>query len=161
MQLSAELLAVVAPLVTRHEGRELTMYLDSLGIATIGVGFNLVQEGAQAVIESIGGDYAALLAGAESLTGAQCDELLERTLLGVAAWLEGIFPSFSSFTANRQAALIDMGMMGQGHFDGFHRLIADVDAGNWPAAGAEAMASEWAVEVGSRAHDDLMLMVEG
>jgi GH24 family phage-related lysozyme (muramidase) len=159
--LSQDLLDVVVPLVTGHEGRRLGVYKDSLGIATIGVGFNLEQPGAAAVVADIGADYAALVAGTAELTDTQCDELLNRSLLSVAGWLNGIFPSFQSFSVRRQAALIDMGFMGQGHFEGFRKLIADIDAGNWPAAGAEEMASEWAVEVGSRAHDDLMLMVQG
>lgn len=155
---SVELLAVVIPLLSRHEGRRLGMYRDPLGIPTIGVGFNLEQPGAALILADVGADYERLIAGAAELTDAQCDELLIRSVRSTANWLAEIFWKFPSFPVNRQAALIDMGFMGQGHFENFKKMIAAIDQGNWPDAGAEAMASKWAVEVGSRAHDDLMLM---
>ena len=155
------LIETVTPLLIRHEGKRLHVYPDSLGIKTIGVGFNLEQPGAQSMIQKAGANYTALLNGTQNLTDEQCDYILSQCIISVVEWLTKIFPEFSTYSLNRQAALVDMGFMGEGHFVQFRNLIADVRSQNWSAAANEAMASKWALQVGNRAHDDVSLLTEG
>lgn len=161
MDVQTSLLEFVRHILIKHEGREMRVYKDSLGIPTIGSGYNLTQPGARETITQIGADYDALLSGTAVLTSEQCDQLLNLSIIAAVEWLTKVFPDFSSYSVQRQAALIDMAFMGEGHFMEFHNLIADVQKGDWPDAEKEALDSKWAVEVGSRAHDDLVLMSQG
>jgi lysozyme len=160
MPLAKTVVDFVVPLLKKHEGERLRVYLDSLGIRTIGVGFNLEQIGARMIISRLGADFDALIFGRCELTQKQCDDLLLFSIDETYDWLGHVFSEFDTYSVQRQAALIDMGFMGKGHFAGFHRLIADVQSGDWPAVGQEELASKWAVQVGSRAHDDLLLLTQ-
>lgn len=50
------------PMIMRHEGKKECVYLDTKGIKTIGVGFNMQNKEAPAVFASIGADYNSLSA---------------------------------------------------------------------------------------------------
>jgi GH24 family phage-related lysozyme (muramidase) len=53
----------VQTLITRHEGFRKTVYTDSKGNPTIGIGFNLADAGAEGTCKAHGLDLQALLAG--------------------------------------------------------------------------------------------------
>ncbi len=60
---------------TAHwEGRRSTVYRDTKGIPTIGVGFNLTTADAPAQIAALGLDYQSVLNGSAALTDAQMDQ---------------------------------------------------------------------------------------
>ena len=52
-------------MIKRHEGLSLSVYEDSVGIPTVGYGFNLKKGGAQKRIEAMGVDYWMLLRAAD------------------------------------------------------------------------------------------------
>lgn len=58
-----------------NEGNYKCKYSDSLGLPTIGVGFNLKRSGARSDIESVGADYLKVLSGAKCLTDWQIRQL--------------------------------------------------------------------------------------
>lgn len=161
MPVSSALIDFVRPILRHHEGDRPTVYPDSLGISTIGVGLNLEQPGARSICEQCGADYDALLAGTASLTPQQTDSILNHFIVDTAAWLSEIFPNFAQYSVPRQAALVDMGFMGAGKFSEFHNLIAAVKMENWNEAAAQALQSLWAKQVGQRAHDDAALLTHG
>jgi lysozyme len=155
------LLAVLRPLLILHEGWRTKVYPDSKGIKTAGVGFNLEQTGARAICEKAGVDYDGLLAGTVELTAEQIDWILNYFITATMEWLSQLFPGFASFSVNRQAALIDMGFMGESTFKQFHGMIGAIDQGYWGTAATHALDSLWAKQVGRRAHDDAELLING
>ena len=50
-------------MIMRHEGKKECVYLDTKGIKTIGVGFNMQNKEAPAVFASIGADYNKFISG--------------------------------------------------------------------------------------------------
>jgi GH24 family phage-related lysozyme (muramidase) len=62
------LIEAAAQSLIRHEGYERHVYPDSLGISSIGVGFNLEQPGARELVARVGADYDALIEGRTDLT---------------------------------------------------------------------------------------------
>lgn len=152
------LLDFVRPILKRHEGTRFHVYVDTKGLRTIGTGFNLEQPGARAICEQCGADYDALLNGTKDLTPEQNDFILNHFIISTIEWLTKIFPAFSTYSIPRQAALIDMGFMGEHSFREFIHLIAAVKAGLWSMAGDEAVTSKWARDVGpTRSHDVVAL----
>lgn len=155
------LMQAARTLLKKHEGTEYHVYRDTTGHATIGVGFNLDQPGARAMISAVGANYDALLAGNADLTPEQSDALLARCIINCLEWLVKVFPDFDEYSLNRQVALVDMAFMGQGAFLGFQDLIADVRAGRWQGAAWNAVNSLWAKQVGERADDDAAMLGKG
>lgn len=160
MTVDGGLMDAVRPVLKGHEGERFHVYPDPLGIPTIGVGFNLAQPGARLICESVGANYEDLLYGRTDLTPEQSDAILTQCVISTVEWLTMLFPMFSSYSIPRRVGLIDMGFMGQAHFKQFHHLIADVLAGDWPDVQKEEMDSKWALQVGSRAHDDFLLFAQ-
>jgi GH24 family phage-related lysozyme (muramidase) len=66
--------AEVARRIGIDEGYRTTMYHDSVGIPTIGIGFNLNRSDAPSIIKSIGADYGAVMSGLP-LSDAQVQKL--------------------------------------------------------------------------------------
>lgn len=155
-------IAAARPLITQHEGRMMRVYHDSLGIPTIGVGFNLNQAGARQLVANSGADYDALLNGTADLTNEQCDFLLDHCIINTLEWMAGVFPDFFSYSLNRQVALTDMGFnMGQSRFLGFKNMIAKIKAEDWNGAAQEALSSKWASQVHGRADEDASMLSQG
>lgn len=159
---SAGIITAAQPKVQQHEGRELHVYKDSMGIPTIGVGFNLMRGDARQLCANCGAVYDALLSGLSVLTDAQCDWLYRECAFEVLEWMTVLFPAYFTYSMNRQIALLDMGFnLGETRFRKFRMMISAVLAGDWAKASEEALHSEWAVQVGERAIDDAMALSEG
>lgn len=159
---AATLITVYQPVAEAHEGRRLSVYRDSLGIPTVGIGFNLQRSDAEEFCESCGVVLEAVLSGAVALTDEQCDCLYQKCASEVLEWLTEIFPALFTYSLNRQIALLDMGFnLGQTRFGGFRQMIAAVLAGNWAQAEAQALNSAWATQVGQRAVQDGQWLASG
>ncbi len=161
-QIETGLLAAVTPVLIDHEGERLHVYDDIYGNPTIGVGFNLTRPDAPALLGQCGANYQRIVGGLDDLTQAQSRWLLQQCVIGVVEWLAPIFPHFWSFTQPRKVALLDMGYnLGEPKFRGFKEMIGCILAGDWAGAAYQAMHSQWATEVPSRAEYDIGLLREG
>lgn len=67
-----------------NEGRRTTVYHDTEGIPTIGIGFNLERSDARTALAGIGADYDKVLAG-EQLTDDQVDKLFAYSFAPIEA----------------------------------------------------------------------------
>lgn len=152
---------ILKPILTKHEGRRAHVYLDSLGIPTVGIGFNLHRVDARDMLAACGADYHAVLSGIADLTDVQIDYLYQQCVIEVLEWLVKVFPDFNSFSINRQAGLVDMGFMGEGRFRQFVNMIAAIERDDWAAAATEALNSLWAKQVGRRSQDVAAMLVDG
>jgi GH24 family phage-related lysozyme (muramidase) len=122
-------------MIKRNEGVRPRVYKDSLGIETIGVGFNLRRADAPARCKAHGLNYTALLSGAVTLTASQIDELLDEDLADCQASVRQILPSFEALPHTAQLVLLDMRFqLGAGGLKTFKHTLAAFDKRDWKQA---------------------------
>lgn len=142
-----------------NEGYKTCVYKDSLGIPTIGVGFNLRKFGAKSEIESVGADYDKVLNGSECLTDSQIERLFEKDMDSAVSCAEDFVSNWSSIGTSRQSALADMSFnMGCATIHQFRTMKADIEAGDYSAAAKDMQSSLWCRQVGSRCDRDVECM---
>jgi lysozyme len=139
----------VEDLISKHEGRVPTVYRDSEGHPTIGIGHclnnNPLPEGFT-----------------PPLTDTQIDALFASDLrVATDAVSQGV-PFFYRLDPVRQAVLVDMAFnLGISTLLSFHHTLGCVEAGNYQAAADGMLDSLWARQVGPRAQEDAQMMVTG
>lgn len=125
----------------KHEGMELKVYKDSLGIETIGIGRNLVDRG---VTE----EEARYLCNNDI-------EIVERELVQS-------FPIVSSLNDTRIRVLLDMAFnVGLPRLRGFKRMWAALENNDYVEAAKEMLDSKWARQVKTRAYTLARMMETG
>lgn len=150
----------VIALLKRHEGFRAYSYRDTAGKLTIGIGFNLDAQGAEARCAAAGVDYKAVCFGGHGITLAQAEALLDE---GITIAQDAAFCTAAGFPDMPEAVqlvVIDMLFnMGREKFLGFHRMIVALEAHDWRQMVNEIRASLWYGQVGSRAMDDIALVL--
>lgn len=145
-----------------NEGVRTTRYLDSLGIPTIGVGFNLQRSDARQKITALGYDYDAILDGSQSLSDAAVDALLADDVDATFVDAARSIANFASLDDARKAVVVDMIFnLGATAFSRFTATIAAIEAEDFARAAAEMADSRWATQVGHRATRDIDAMSSG
>ena len=115
-----------------HEGISKTLYKDSVGKWTIGVGYNIQDRG---------------------LPDEWIDKQLENDIRSVYEALE-MHEWFRSLGNDRQLAIINMGFnMGVKKLLQFKKMIAALEQKNYAEAATQALDSLWAKQVGNRAKE--------
>lgn len=123
------------------EGLKLTLYRCTAGKLSIGIGRNLEDRG-------ISDDEAELM--------------FRNDIAAIERELDRVVPWWRTLADGRRRALINMAMMGVPRLMGFKRMLAALQAGDWPAAAAEARNSKWARDVQSARVDMVCnLLLEG
>lgn len=126
----------------RHESMELTVYKDSVGILTIGVGRNLEHVGLR--------------------NEAEARYLLRSDILAIKAELDSALPWIADLDEVRQRCLINMAFnLGVKGLTGFTRTLRFVSLGQYGDAGKEMLLSKWANQVGNRAKELSSMMATG
>ena len=125
----------------RHEGMELKVYKDSLGIETIGIGRNLVDRG---------------------VTEEEARYLCNNDIAIVERELVQNFPIVSSLSDIRIRVLLDMAFnVGLPRLRGFKRMWAALDKHDYGEAAKEMLDSKWARQVKTRAYTLARMMESG
>ena len=106
------------------------MYLDSLGIPSIGVGHNLRDV---------------------PISNEAVEQIFVDDLAQKIQEVEAAFPWAAALSEPRQGVLINMAFMGIGRLRGFVKMLAAMEAGDWEAAARELLDSKYAGQVGARA----------
>lgn len=138
--------------VKDHEGYRPHVYKDSLGIPTIGIGFNLTRPDAKNIAQQAGANYQNILLGKEDLTDEQIKEIFKITI-GIAykdakQWI----PNFDGLPKNIKLAVLDLSFnMGYTRLSKFVKTRENILAKNYEAAARELQNSKWATQVGRRA----------
>jgi len=145
-------------LLAKHDGREKHVYLDTLNIPSIGIGFNLRRGGARQALASVGADYDQVLAGTQDLTDAQIDSLFNRDLDTALAAAQRQVPNFADLHVNARLVVVDMMFMGEAAFAGFKNMIAALKNLDYNTAADEMAHSKWYVQVKNRGVEDVGLM---
>lgn len=94
--------------IKKHEGVRAKVYKDTLGIETIGVGFNLRRADAKDICKGFGIDYDAILSGKSILTTKQVDDLLDKDLKACQDDLKVLFNDWDSRPDDFKLVLVDM-----------------------------------------------------
>jgi lysozyme len=142
-----------------NEGIRLSMYLDSLGIKTIGVGFNLERPDANTRISALGLNFNDIKNGSSALSRDQAIKLLEEDIDIAVAATYSIFGDLSALSDERKIVLFDMAFnLGQTRLTRFVKLISAVKKCNWNSAAREMKNSDWAKQVGRRADYNIYIM---
>jgi lysozyme len=149
-----ETLAIVRPLLKRHEGLRLKPYKCTAGVWTIGYGHNLE---AHPIVGRTLQDLqknGITLQEAETLLGGDIDLAIDD--------VRAIAPSFYLLDPVRQAVLIDMMFnLGRTRLRGFRKFLKAVFDGDFKTASKEMLDSRWAVQVKSRATRLARMMATG
>ena len=128
-------------MLMRHEGLKLSLYKDSVGIWTIGIGRNLEANG-------ISRDEAMLM----------LDNDISKAKLG----LSHTFPWYLSLDDVRQAVMVDMTFnMGIAGFAKFALTIDHIKRGDYLEASKEMLKSAWSHQVGQRSYELSEMMRTG
>ena len=129
----------LAELLTLDEGERLKVYRCPAGKLSIGVGRNL---------EDLG------------ITEEESEYLLDNDIRRVESELDREFSWWRTLSDVRQAVLADMNFnLGISRFRRFKKMLAALEAGNWPEAAVQMRRSKWATDVKQRA-DRLIRMME-
>ncbi len=137
--------------LTKHEGKHNKVYNDSVGIPTIGIGFNLKRADAKAKIEAVGADYAKILAGTEELADDQISKLFKDDIANSVAAGRNIVSNFDELSDVRKRVIVDMIFnLGEAGLKKFKNMRSAVEAQNFGIAGDEMKNSKWYKQVKSR-----------
>lgn len=149
--------------ITFNEGKKNKVYLDTKGIPTIGVGFNLQRGDAPAKITTLGLSYNDVLSGKQLLTDDQIDTLLDADILeAINNTAKKLFPDFDNIDPDRQVILVDLSFnLGISTFSKFINTIAAVNSKNWETAANELKNSSWYNQVGNRGVRNVETMRSG
>jgi len=117
-------------MLERHEGYKPTIYIDSVGIETVGIGHNLHKPLRRDAILHILRD--------------DIDDATNECLHA--------FPWFADLTPSRQAAIVNMCFnLGLSRLKKFVKFLAAMELGNYETAANEMLDSLWAKQVKGRA----------
>lgn len=125
-------------MLVRHEGLELKLYYDQVGIPTIGCGRNLKDVG---------------------ITTAEAYYLLWNDIVRCQLQIAQAYSWFQSLSPVRQDVVTDMVFnIGIGGFSEFKEMIAALASGDFETAAYQMTNSSWARQVGSRATELSQMM---
>ena len=150
-----------------NEGCKATKYRDSLGVWTIGIGYNLERADAVHTMALIGANYNQVMNGM-ALTYQQIDRLFAICLAPIEAEARNLIVGYDKLSDARRFVIIDMifnlGAAGFAGFAGTRALIeagiANADHSKFVAASQHMEMSAWRQQVGNRAERDIHMMAD-
>jgi lysozyme len=138
--------------VIQHEGKRDMAYLDSKGIPTVGVGFNLNNQDAVARLKQVGANPVKIKAGKAKLTDSQIKTLLIDDLERALVDAKSVISNFDKLPQAVQGVLVEMAFnLGRTRLGEFKRFLSKLSMGKWADAAAEMLRSDWKKQVGQRA----------
>ena len=148
--------------IEAREGRRDSVYPDTTGHPTIGVGFNLDRSDARAKITALGLDYDQVRNGKQSLSDAQIDTLFDADVDRATSDAQSLVSNFDSIPDDKQVVVTDMVFnMGATTFGTFHDTIDAIENEDWDSAADGMEDSKWFDQVGSRGTIDADIMRGG
>jgi GH24 family phage-related lysozyme (muramidase) len=149
-----------------NEGKKLCCYYDSKKIPTIGVGFNLRNKNAIALMSKYNLVLSNVLEDCQKntnkscLTSSQADEIFNKISYPEAASCADRY--VANLPATKRAAIIDVAFAGCGTLNEFVLMKAALQKQDWKQAGIELRTSPWCMQVKkNRCDADYNCIVEG
>lgn len=141
----------IQSMVAENEGSRSCVYKDSLGIPTIGIGFNLQRGDAKSILSGLGLDYNKVLSGKQCLSQAQITSVFNHDLAWAKAGAAKCIPSFKSLPGCIQNVMIDMTFnMGASSLCSWTTLKNDLAAKKYAAAASFIKGTLYCRQVGNR-----------
>lgn len=138
--------------LTRHEGYRANPYKDSVGVLTVGIGFNLERAEAPELLAAEGIRYNQVVSGRRPISKEEAWRLASNDVNTAAADAARIFPNFGSLPTGKQEVLVNMAFnLGGAKLLKFVKLREAVAAGDFSRAADHMLQSKWAKQVGDRA----------
>lgn len=142
------------PIISQHEGRKNSVYEDTRGYKTIGVGFCLepsIKPQARKMIESVGANYDLVYNGKQSLNDDQINNLLKYDIQDALKIADSFSGGLSNHPKGVQIALTDMAFnLGPSKLNQFVKLKSAIAEKDYEKAAKEAENSKWYKQVKSR-----------
>lgn len=137
------------------EGKKNSLYKDTLGFWTIGVGHLVTKDPSVAVARQILDKKFKRVTGG-TLTDAEVESLfnedIEVTIRGIMN-SKFLAPIYTKLDCARQSALINMCFqMGVSGVEGFRNSMSYISAGQWDKAAANLKQSKWYKQTTNRAN---------
>lgn len=152
-------LAIAMSWIERWESRRNKTYIDTMGHPTVGVGFNLDAEGAEAAIVALGLEYERVRAGTQLLTEEHINTLLRHTVNQAAHDSHTAVSTFESVPGDRQIVIVDMVFnLGLTKFSKFVQTIDAINKQDWLTASHHMQDSAWFRQVGNRGKANVEVM---
>jgi len=137
-------------MIERHEGRKNKVYKDSLGIPTIGIGYNLRNATAKQDLAKVGANLKEVLRG-KQLSEDQVNELFRMSLDRALKDAKSYYPEFDKLPDAAKGVLVDMSFnLGLTKLKGFKDLKRALGKGNYNAAADAMIDSAWYRQVKTR-----------
>jgi len=137
-------------MIERHEGRRNEVYKDSLGIPTIGIGYNLRNATAKEDLAKVGANLKEVLRG-KQLSDDQVNELFRMSLDRALKDAKSYYPEFDKLPDAAKGVLVDMSFnLGLTKLKGFKDLKTALGRGNYNAAADAMIDSAWYRQVKTR-----------
>ena len=149
-------------MLTRHEGCVLTVYQDSLGIDTIGIGRNIEHRGISSKELLFLGYYDISEIYNKGITKGGANYLLANDIDIVERELSAAHPCVELLSSNRIMVLLNMAFnLGVPRLCKFKKTWDAVHAKEFDVAAEEMLDSRWAEQVKGRATELAELMKVG
>lgn len=143
-----------------HEGYRPHVYKDTLGIPTIGIGFNLTRPDAKKIAQQAGANYQNILLGKEDLSDEQVKEIFKITISIAYKDAKQWIPDFDGLPKNIKLAILDLSFnMGYSRLSKFIKTRNFILAKDYHNAAKELQSSKWATQVGRRAKSVVSLFL--
>jgi|688.fasta_scaffold00011_292 lysozyme len=137
--------------VIDHEGKRNTVYKDSRGIPTIGVGFNLNRQDSNALLTQVGANPGQIKRGQSKLSNKQINTLLNKDLKKSKEDAKQLVKNFTGLPSEIQGVLIEMVFnLGKFGLAKFKKFLDYINKKDWKKASIEMLDSDWSKQVGRR-----------
>lgn len=147
-----DLIKSIIPRVKKHEGVKPKKYIDSRGIPTVGVGFNLKRSDADQKLKSVGANPTKVKEGKQALNNNQIDTLLIGDLKSSKEAANRIVGNLGEHPTGVQGVLVEMAFnLGAKGLSGFKNFLNLLKSKKYANAAEEMLKSSWSKQVGDRA----------
>lgn len=147
-----DIIKTILPRVKQHEGVKSKKYIDSRGIPTVGVGFNLNRSDADQRLKAVGANPSKVKEGKQDLNNNQIETLLIGDLKASKEAANRVVGNLAQHPAGVQGVLVEMTFnLGATGLSEFKKFLAAVKSKNYKVAAKEMLNSSWSKQVGNRA----------
>lgn len=151
-EVSDKLLMGIKKRLIFHEGKKYSVYKDSKGIPTIGVGFNLRNRNADERLKKVGANPKLIKSGKSKLSEEQIDKLLMEDLKKSYQDVKDLVPNFESLESHVKGVLVEMNFnLGKDGLSKFKKFLKFISLKQYIKASKEMLNSDWSAQVGDRA----------
>ncbi|CAB4014117.1 Phage baseplate hub subunit (T4-like gp5) Phage tail lysozyme (T4-like gp5) [Paramuricea clavata] len=124
-------------IIAGFEGMRTSVYTDTRGLKTIGVGFNMEQANARQIFQRNVPDasFDDVLSGKASLTKAQANKLFQETLKDKVQETKRLFPNYDKYPHEVKTALVN-GVF-RGEYTSSQKTVKYINNGEWDKVAEE------------------------